>query len=151
MMRSPHHVRPTPCDVLPLTTLRAGGGLAFVSLDHIRELIEVRGATFRRLQELSLSFYSKKQTGVLITRVNQDTEQMHRLLVDFIPYGINMILTVVGTLVLLFYLSWLLTCCVLLPVIGMILFIRLESPLAFLTCSVISFLRGVTSMQEGST
>jgi len=89
---------------------------------------DIRGAMFRRLQELSLSFYSKQRTGALITRVNQDTEQLQRLLVDFIPYGISSVLMTVGILALLLYLSAFLTLFVLFPVVGVIVFISLVFP-----------------------
>jgi len=88
-----------------------------------RAVYDVRASLFRRLQELSLSFYSRKQTGNLITRVNQDTNQLHDLLVEFIPFGVNMLLTVVGVLTLLLYLSWPLTLIVLVPLVMMVLFV----------------------------
>ncbi|MFC1462040.1 ABC transporter ATP-binding protein, partial [Verrucomicrobiota bacterium] len=93
-----------------------------------RAIYDVRGSMFAKLQEMSLSFYAKKQTGGLITRVNQDTNQLHTLLVEFIPFGVNMVLMTVGILGLLLYLSWFLTLCVLVPIVTMVLFIRRVFP-----------------------
>jgi len=84
---------------------------------------DVRARMFQRLQELSLSFHSKHTPGALITRVNQDTGQLQALLVDFVPYGISSILTAIGILALLVYLSWFLTLFVLIPIVGMIVFV----------------------------
>ena len=93
-----------------------------------RAIYDVRSNMFQRLQEMSLSFYAKKQTGALITRVNQDTSQLHALLVEFIPFGVNMLLMTVGILALLLYLSWFLTLCVLVPIVTMVFVIRRVFP-----------------------
>ena len=93
-----------------------------------RAIYDVRGSMFRRLQEMSLSFYAKKQTGALIARVNQDTRELHTLLVEFIPFGVNMLFMTVGILALLLYLSWFLTLCVLVPIIAMVFVIRRVFP-----------------------
>lgn len=85
---------------------------------------DIRRDMFHKLQELSLSFYAHRETGALIARVNQDTEQLQRLLVDFIPYGMTSVLMAVGILGLLFYLSWVLTLFMLVPIAGMVLFMR---------------------------
>ncbi|MBN1515345.1 ABC transporter ATP-binding protein [Candidatus Sumerlaeota bacterium] len=85
---------------------------------------DVRGAMFHKLQELSLSFYSRHKAGSLITRVNQDTGQFNRLLVDFVPEGISCILTGIGVLALLLYLSWILTLFMFLPIIGIVIIVR---------------------------
>ena len=89
-----------------------------------RAIYDVRSSMFGRLQEMSLSFYAKKQTGALIARVNQDTRELHALLVEFIPFGVNMVFMTVGILALLLYLSWFLTLCVLVPIVAMIFVIR---------------------------
>lgn len=89
---------------------------------------DVRGLLFRKLQEQSLAFFSKHKTGGLITRVNQDTAQLEHLLVDFIPYGVSSIIMMAGTLALLFYLSWVLTLFVLIPVAGISAFVYFVFP-----------------------
>ncbi len=86
-------------------------------------IYDIRATMFNRLQELSLSFYSKHEAGGLITRVNQDTGQLQKLLVDFIPYGISSIFMTVGILVILFYMSAFLTLFVLVPVVVSVIFI----------------------------
>jgi ATP-binding cassette subfamily B protein len=83
---------------------------------------DIRAVIFRKLQELSLSFYSRHPAGSLITRVNQDTGQLQNLLVDFVPYGVSSILSAIGILALLLYLSWFLTLFVMAPIVGMVFF-----------------------------
>ncbi len=85
-------------------------------------IYDIRGDMFRKLQELSLSFYSRHRAGALTTKVNQDTNQLQRLLVDFIPYGTSSLLTAVGILALLLYLSWSLTLFVLVPIASIVCF-----------------------------
>lgn len=89
---------------------------------------DIRSAMFSKLQELSLSFYSRHRTGALVTRVNQDTQQLQDLLVDFIPYGVYCLVMASSILALLFWLSWPLTLCILAPVVGMVLFVILVLP-----------------------
>lgn len=89
---------------------------------------DIRSRMFQRLQELSLEFYARRETGMLISRVNQDTEQLKRLIVDFVPYGVHSLLTATGILGLLFFLSWRLTLIELIPLAAMVIFARFAFP-----------------------
>jgi len=57
---------------------------------------DVRGILYQRLQELSLSFYDKKQTGALMARVNQDSAELQRFIVDWAPIMLESVLTLTG-------------------------------------------------------
>jgi ATP-binding cassette subfamily B protein len=80
----------------------------FVAADLRRELYE-------HLQRLSLSFYSRKQTGSIISRVSQDTDRLW----DFIAFGVvEVSLSVIMLLSLsamLLYLDWRLGLVMVLP------------------------------------
>ena len=89
---------------------------------------DVRGRVYEKLQELSLAFFDRHQTGALLARVNQDTQELQRLLVDFIPVTIESIFMFFGIGVFLFILSWKLTLFVLIPVVGIVVFIRTAFP-----------------------
>ena len=81
----------------------------FVARDLRRELYE-------HLQTLSLSFYSRKQTGSIISRVSHDTDRLW----DFVAFGIVevtlSILTLIGLSVVLLALDWRLGLVMVLPV-----------------------------------
>jgi ATP-binding cassette subfamily B protein len=76
---------------------------------------DVRAAMYEKLQFLSLSFYDKHQTGSLIARVNQDTAELQRLMVDFFPVTLESLFLLAGVGAFLFALSWQLTCITIMP------------------------------------
>ena len=51
------------------------------------------------LQELSLGYYDKRQTGSLMARVTQDVNELQNFLVDGIQFFLVNTLTIVGILV----------------------------------------------------
>ncbi len=89
---------------------------------------DVRKCIYEKLQELSLGFFDKHQTGALLARVNQDTSEMQRLMVDFIPITVESILMFFGIGIFLFILSWKLTLFVLIPVVGIVIFVKMVIP-----------------------
>jgi ATP-binding cassette subfamily B protein len=76
----------------------------------------IRQAVYAHLHKLSLSFFSRKQTGGLVTRVTSDSDRLW----DFIAFtivevGVS-ILTLVGVGIAMFWLNWKLAMFVLLPI-----------------------------------
>ena len=85
----------------------------------------VRDTAYRHLHKLSLSFFSRRQTGNLVTRVTSDSDRLW----DFVAFTVVEVavalLTIVGVGVALFVLNWRLACFVLIPIpvmIGVTLF-----------------------------
>jgi ATP-binding cassette subfamily B protein len=76
----------------------------------------VRDTAYEHLHKLSLSFFSRKQTGSLVTRVTSDSDRLW----DFVSFTIlesaTSILTIGGVGVVMFILNWRLACFVLIPV-----------------------------------
>lgn len=93
-----------------------------------RTLYDIRAELYGKLQELSLSFFDKHQTGSLAARVNQDTGELQELLVDFLPLLLESALTLVGVGVLLLTLNARLTAIALVPVMGVAVFARVVFP-----------------------
>jgi len=89
-----------------------------------RTVYDVRAAIYEKLQTLSLSFFDKHQTGAILARVNQDTSELQRLLVDFMPITLESIIMFFGVGIFLFVLNWQLTCFVLIPVFLTALFLK---------------------------
>ncbi len=77
---------------------------------------DLRDAIYRHLHKLSLSFFSRKQTGSLVTRITSDSERLW----DFVTFTfievIVAILTIAGVGVSLFLLHWKLAFIVLGPI-----------------------------------
>jgi len=65
----------------------------------------MRRATFEHLQKLSLSYFNKKRTGDLISRIGSDTDNISLFIsVDFIDFACD-VLTIIFTAVILFTLN----------------------------------------------
>lgn len=89
---------------------------------------DIRGTLYRKLQNLSISYYDKRYTGALMTRVNSDTGEVQRFMVDWLPMLLESILTIIGIGVLLFVLSWKLTLYIIIPVFITVWFVSKVYP-----------------------
>jgi ATP-binding cassette, subfamily B, bacterial len=89
-----------------------------------KTVYDVRSIIYRKLQELSLSYFDKHQTGGLMARVNQDTTELQYILVDFIPLTLESLFILFGVGIFLFVLSWQLTLFILIPIIAAVIFIK---------------------------
>ncbi|MBL9137913.1 MAG: ABC transporter ATP-binding protein [Verrucomicrobiales bacterium] len=80
------------------------------SLSH-----ELRSDVFRHLQELSLKYFDKRQTGALIARVTRDTQSLESVLVESIQMFFSNILLFIGIGAVLLWMNWRLTLLVFIP------------------------------------
>jgi ATP-binding cassette subfamily B protein len=85
-----------------------------------RALADLRLAIFAHLQRLPVSFYERRPTGVLISRMTNDVEALDTLVTDSVVTLFQGGLTLVGTLVILlsFDLQLALITFIMLPLIG---------------------------------
>lgn len=89
-----------------------------------KTVYDVRAAIYEKLQQLSLAYFDKHQTGAIMARVNQDTRELQYLLVDFIPLSLESLFVLIGVGVFLTILSWQLTLFVLLPIVATVIFFK---------------------------
>lgn len=66
---------------------------------------KLRVNTFSAMQTLSLSFFTSKQTGSLMSRVDRDSENIYWFFCDIVPYGVKNIISLVGIAAIMFYMS----------------------------------------------
>ena len=71
-----------------------------------RALQDLRLRIFRHLQGLSVGFYSRRKTGVLISRITNDVEALDQLVTDGIVTLFSASLTLIGTVVILLLLDF---------------------------------------------
>jgi ATP-binding cassette subfamily B protein len=76
----------------------------------------IRTQLYERLQWLGLSYYDKRQTGALMTRVTQDVNELNHFLVDGLQYLVVNGLTILGIATILLLNNARLTLLVLVPV-----------------------------------
>ena len=76
---------------------------------------DLRDRAYEHLHKLSLSFFSKKPTGSLVTRVTSDTDRIWDFVAWTVIEAVVSVLTIVGIGVALFLMNWKLACIVLMP------------------------------------
>lgn len=69
----------------------------------------LRVKIFSSLQRLSLDFFTGKQTGSLMSRVDRDSQNIYWFFTDIVPYGIINIVKIVGIAVIMLIISPLLS------------------------------------------
>ncbi len=65
----------------------------------------LRTNVFTSLQKLSLQFFTNKQTGSLMSRVDRDTDNVYYFFTDIVPYGLTNFVKVIGITAIMFMLS----------------------------------------------
>ena len=71
-----------------------------------RVLADLRSRLFGHLQRLSLGFYERNRTGVIISRITNDVEALDTLVTDGVTSLVQNTLLLAGTAVVLFFLDW---------------------------------------------
>ncbi len=66
---------------------------------------KLRTRIYSTMSNLSLSFFTSKQTGSLMSRVDRDSQNVYNFFVDIVPYGIANIIKLVGVASVMFWLS----------------------------------------------
>ena len=77
---------------------------------------DIRNRVYDHLHKLSLSFFSKKQTGSLVTRVTTDSDRIWRFVSRSVMEIVVSFLTVFGVGIALFWMHWKLALFALLPI-----------------------------------
>ncbi len=74
-----------------------------------RVVIDIRGAIFRKLQRLSMSFYDKNKTGTIMSYVTNDVAALQVAMVDKAVELVTEGLVLVGSIAAMLWLDWKLT------------------------------------------
>jgi ABC-type multidrug transport system fused ATPase/permease subunit len=87
-----------------------------------RMLADLRNRLFRHLERLSMGFYERNRTGVIVSRITNDVEALDQLVTDGVTSLVQNTLLLGGTAVVLFLLDWRLALASLtvLPLMGLV-------------------------------
>ncbi len=88
-------------------------------LSHVASwnvVAQLRTMVYSHLQKLSLSYYSDKQTGQLMSRVMNDTALLEQMVAHSIPDVASNIFVLIGVVVLLMLINWQLALLVMIPI-----------------------------------
>jgi ATP-binding cassette subfamily B protein len=104
-----------------LFVLVAASGIQILSGRIIADLAgniaaDLRSAVYRAIEFLQLTFFDKKQSGAIASRVTSDTDRVWGFLVEGVPYLLLNGLQLVGIIFFLFWTNAFLAACILAPV-----------------------------------
>lgn len=68
-------------------------------------MAKLKSQVFQSMGKLSISFFTKRQTGGLMTRVSDDADEISGFFIDGIPYFFINVGTIIATCVIMFVLS----------------------------------------------
>lgn len=95
-----------------------------------RVLMDIRVTIFERLSVLSLSYYDKRNTASVMSRITNDADHLWDFLTDGIPWFMSTLLAIVGTSYVLFHMNAQLAAILLFPGIFVVLLNRWFRPKA---------------------
>ena len=67
---------------------------------------KIKNSVFAALQKLSVGFFTRRQTGSLMQRVNADANEVMQFFIDGLPYLLFNVLTILVTAVVMFVMDW---------------------------------------------
>lgn len=91
-------------------------------------IFDLKTQVYDRLQHLSLGFFTRKQTGGLMTRVNGDTTEMQFFFHDGLPSIVIQSAMLLGVLIVMLLVNWQLTLLAVVPAPLLLLLIRKTFP-----------------------
>ena len=102
--------------VVTLALAVAGLALAGAAAGYVRSrysewigeslVLELRASVFRQLQRQSLAFFTRTQTGALVSRLDGDIEATQRMVGVLMSDSVSTLLNLVLVLATMFWLSW---------------------------------------------
>ncbi len=88
--------------------------IAFLSA-HV--IADIRAAVYRAIEFLKMSYFEKRKAGAIQSRLTNDTQNIWGFLVDGVPFLLSNTLQVLGILAIMLWTNWVLTLCILSPVL----------------------------------
>jgi ATP-binding cassette subfamily B protein len=125
--------------LLTIVLLIAGSQLLslFIHIIHSRinasmtakVICDLKSEVFIAMQRLSMNFFSSKQTGALMTRVNYDADRLQYFFHDGVPYMIINGIQLVVIMVIMLLMNWQLALLLFLPVPLMVFIMKKAFPI----------------------
>jgi len=78
----------------------------FLSTFRLRVVFDIKKQIYEHIQKLSLSFFHKKQTGYLISRISGDVEGLQGLFAETVLSLIRDVLTLLVGIIAMFWINW---------------------------------------------
>ncbi len=84
---------------------------------------DLKKEIFHSIERLSISYFTNRQTGGLMTQVNRDANNIYRFFCDTVPYFLVNIFQIAGVLVIMLIFNWKLTLIsfITVPIMGLLM------------------------------
>ncbi len=107
-------------NVLSRLTGLISGVITARVVPHITHTLRTK--IYAAMNNLSLQFFTSKQTGSLMSRVDRDSQNVYNFFVDIVPYGCANIIKMVGVAAIMFTLS---------PMLAILIIVMIAAVMAF--------------------
>ncbi len=74
-----------------------------------RVTYDLKKEIFKSIERLSISYFTNRQTGGLMTQVNRDANNIYRFFCDTVPYFLVNVCQILGILIIMIIMNWKLT------------------------------------------
>ncbi|WP_210470905.1 ABC transporter ATP-binding protein [Sporosarcina sp. 6E9] len=87
------------------------GGVSHYLLTYIGETVvaDLRGKLWNKVLRLPVSYYDANETGETMSRITQDTTTLKELVTNHLVTFVSGVISIVGSIIILFFLSWQMT------------------------------------------
>ncbi|TQR21508.1 ABC transporter ATP-binding protein [Psychrobacillus vulpis] len=94
------------------------GGFSFYLLSYIGEYIvaDLRKKLWSKVLHLPVTYYDQNESGETMSRITQDTSTLKSLITDHLVNFITGIITIIGSVIILFFIDWKMTLIMLISV-----------------------------------
>ncbi len=94
------------------------GGFSFYLLSYIGEFIvaDLRTKLWSKVLHLPVPYYDQNESGETMSRITQDTTTLKSLITDHLVNFVSGIITIIGSVIILFFIDWKMTLIMLISV-----------------------------------
>lgn len=87
------------------------GGVSFYLLTYIGETVvaDLRHKLWHKVLRLPVTYYDQHETGATMSRITQDTSTLKQLITQHMVQIISGVISIIGAVVLLFFIDWKMT------------------------------------------
>ncbi len=90
--------------------------IMFNNILEQKVVYDIRSELYQAMQKLSLTYFENRSTGEIMSRVTEDVTNVERIFIDGVEQVITAMLTLVGIIIILFFLHWKLALVSLIPI-----------------------------------
>lgn len=99
--------------LLQVFSMARGRNVAYLSMGVA---VDIRTKLFHKLQQLSLSFYDRRNVGSIMSRMTNDTGALYDVLVDGVPITVNNVALLMGIPIAMLIINWEIAIWALIPI-----------------------------------